>query len=59
MNQLTPKQRLAQADADRAGRALVTMIDGRVAIILPPEVDPEKTAERIAWITNALKELPQ
>lgn len=32
---LTPAQRHARSLADRAGRAYVTMIDGRVAIILP------------------------
>ncbi len=55
MRQLTGAQRRAQADAARRGRARVTMIDGRVAIILPSRSDPDDTAENIARIVRALE----
>ncbi|HEY6728325.1 MAG TPA: hypothetical protein VI197_30150 [Polyangiaceae bacterium] len=55
MRQLTDAQQRAQRLADAGGRALVTMIDGRVAIILPPARDHEATAEQIAKVVRALE----
>ncbi len=56
MSQLTQAQRAAQANADATGRALLTRIDGRIAIILPP-VEPHLEAEWISTITAALASL--
>lgn len=54
MSQLTPDQQRALSEADRHGGALVTMIDGRVAIILPPTSSDEDTANLLARISAAL-----
>lgn len=54
MSQLTREQRESLAIADADGRALVTLIDGRVAIILPP-IPESQQAEQIIRIARALE----
>ena len=54
MSQLTPEQQAYQVLADSQGRELVTMIDGRVAIILRPSHE-EETAERLDRIIRAIE----
>lgn len=54
MSQLTPAQQGALAAADKAGRALVTMIDGRIAIVLPP-VSVDDAPGLISRVARALE----
>lgn len=49
------QQRLREADA--MGRALVTVIDGRLAVILPRIDGEDAQAEALAKISHALGEL--
>ena len=55
MSALTPQQRRSLEEADRLGHALVTTIDGRVAIILPAQPDDDATAEYLSRIVRALE----
>jgi hypothetical protein len=54
MPQLTPAQQRAQRLADEMGRALVTTIDGRVAIVLPAVPESEYVAH-IGAVVRALE----
>lgn len=54
MTRLTPAQQRSQRIADRLGRALVTTIDGRVAIILPAVPEAEYVAH-IGAVVRALE----
>lgn len=47
---LTPQQL-----ADKSGRLLVTMVDGRIAIVLPPISGTEQQAAMIARVAKALE----
>lgn len=58
ISQLTPRQQQSLAEADRQGRALVTLIDGRVALILP-QSSPEETSDYIARIVRALERIDE
>jgi hypothetical protein len=54
---LTADQQQSLRLADERGMALVTMIDGRVAIILPPCASDDATAEYIVRVTDALERM--
>jgi hypothetical protein len=61
VSQLTAAQRqlLAQADAD--GRVLVTMVDDRIAIILPPvasDADAATALRRVIAAVEAIRLTP-
>lgn len=49
----------SQAEADRRRSCLVTLIDGRVAVILPldPLATDEQIAERVSRVARALDSL--
>lgn len=51
MAKLTPQQ-----IADRSGRLLVTLVDGRIAIVLPIIDGPERQADMIAKVVTALEQ---
>lgn len=55
--QLTLAQQRGLALADEQGRAFVTLIDGRVAIILPPQPSDKAIAAYIAAVARALEAL--
>ena len=57
MSQLTSAQRDSLRKADADGRALVTTIDNRIAIILPPLPDGEDNATYIARLVVAIDSL--
>jgi hypothetical protein len=54
MSQLTADQRASLRAADADGRALVTEIDGRLAIILPMPRGVKAQADLIARVAAAL-----
>ena len=55
MAQLTPQQRAALRAAEETGRAFVTLIDGRIAILLPASDDDTETTRRLERVAAALE----